>query len=189
MVVEDGLVEDLGDRPAGAGVVEQVHRPVDVVGAEDDVHVRRLLADELLVLLGQAAGHHDLQLGAGVLLALQVAEVAVQLVVGVLPDAARVEDDDVGVVRRGSRAQPVGLQQTGEAFGVVLVHLAPEGAQVVRAGLGHAGQVRGRVPSARLGSSADGRPAHSGRSSRPSARRGMNGLCATSHRWPSRSVR
>ena len=47
MVVEDGLVEDLGDRPARAGLVEQVGGAVDVVGAEHDVDVGRLLADEL----------------------------------------------------------------------------------------------------------------------------------------------
>ena len=55
-------------------------------------------AHAVLVLLRQAAGHDDL---AAVLLALprlQVPEVAVQLVVGVLADAARVEDDHVGVV-------------------------------------------------------------------------------------------
>ena len=54
--------------------------------------------DELAVLLGEAAGHDDLAAVALVLPGLQVAEVAVQLVVGVLTDAARVEHDDVGVV-------------------------------------------------------------------------------------------
>jgi hypothetical protein len=44
-----------------------------------------------------------------------MAEVAVELVVGVLPDAAGVEDDDVGVVLRGRRQHAVGLEQTGDA--------------------------------------------------------------------------
>ena len=54
--------------------------------------------DQVAVLLGQAAADHDLQPGRCVLQRLQVAEGAVELVVGVLPDAAGVEDDDVGVV-------------------------------------------------------------------------------------------
>ena len=55
---------------------------------------------------------------------------AVELVVGVLPDAAGVEDDHVGRlhVRRGHEA--VGHQRAGQPLGVVLVHLAPEGADV-----------------------------------------------------------
>ena len=112
---------------------------VHVVGAEYDVDVRRPSGGRASpVLLGQAAGDHDLALPpvgrAGVLPALQVAEVAVQLVVGVLPDAAGVEDDDVGVVERTGRHQPVLLEQAGDALGVVLVHLASEGADDVAAG-------------------------------------------------------
>ena len=119
--------------PVAPGGVEQLGGPVDVVGADHDVDVARPLADELAVLLGEAAGHDDLATVAGRLPRLQVAEVAVQLVVGVLPDAARVEDDHVGLVdaRRGN--QPVGLEQAGDALGVVLVHLAPERAHDVPA--------------------------------------------------------
>src|SRR5690606_2074152 len=64
----------------------------------------------------------------------QVAEVAVELVVGVLADAARVEHDDVGVVLRLGADEPVGLEQAGDAFRVVLVHLAPVGAHDIAAG-------------------------------------------------------
>ena len=81
----------------------------------------------------------DLAALAGVLPGPQVAEVAVQLVVGVLADAARVEHDDVGVVLRLGAHQPVGLEQAGDALGVVLVHLAPVGAQDVAAGHGGRG--------------------------------------------------
>ena len=55
VVVGDGLVEDLGDGPPCAGLVEQLGGPVHVVGAEHDVDVRRPLADQVAVLLGQAA--------------------------------------------------------------------------------------------------------------------------------------
>ena len=67
----------------------------------------------------------------------QLAEVAVELVVGVLAHRAGVEDDDVGGVGPLGRGQAVDvdvagrLEQAGEPLGVVHVHLAPVGAHVV----------------------------------------------------------
>ena len=67
----------------------------------------------------------------------QLAEVAVELVVGVLAHGAGVEDDDVGDVRPLGRGQAgevdvAGrLEQPGESLGVVDVHLAPVGAHVI----------------------------------------------------------
>ena len=75
--------------------------------------------------------------------ALELAEVAVQLVVGVLSDAAGVEDHDVGVVHRSRQDQPVALEQSGDALGVVLVHLAPERPDHVAAGAHRRSQDRG----------------------------------------------
>jgi hypothetical protein len=119
--------------------------------------VRRPGGDRVAVLLGQAAPDHDLELGTALLLRLQVPEVAVQLVVGVLPDAARVEHDDIGVGEVVGRRHAVGLEQPGDALGVVLVHLAPEGADEVAARDVHdarlrvrrAGQARGQTLSVR----------------------------------------
>ena len=71
-----------------------------------------------------------------------MAEGAVELVVGVLPDAAGVEHHHVGVVDAVGRDQPVGLEQPRDPLGVVLVHLAPEGADEEAARLGHARQAR-----------------------------------------------
>ena len=139
VVVGHRLVQDLGDGAIAAGLVQQERVAVHVVGAEDDVHVGRLRPHQVPVLLSQAAGHDDLAVPAGrggVLPPLELAEVAVQLVVGVLPDAAGVEHDDVGLVDRRRRHQPVTFQQPGDALRVVLVHLAPEGAHDVGAG-GH----------------------------------------------------
>jgi hypothetical protein len=62
------------------------------------------------VLLGQATGDRDLKVGPLLLERLQVPEVAVQLVVGVLADAAGVEHDDVGIGQGGGPDQTVGLQ-------------------------------------------------------------------------------
>ena len=60
--------------------------------------------------------------------------------VGDLLQTPREHDDVGGVLRRG-RDEAVGLEEAGDALGVVLVHLAPEGAHQVA--LRHAAQVRG----------------------------------------------
>ena len=73
------------------------------MSAEHDVHPRRAAHDLAAVLLRQAAADGDLHAGVRVLDRAQVAEVAVEPVVGVLPDRAGVEDDDVGV---GARRRP-----------------------------------------------------------------------------------
>jgi len=101
--------------------------------ADHHVHPRGLGLDEPLVLLGQAAGHHDAQPRVGQLQRLEVAQGAVQAPVGVLPDGAGVEHDDLGIrgLLRGRVA--VRLQEAGDAFGVVLVHLASERADEVAA--------------------------------------------------------
>ncbi len=63
-----------------------------------------------------------------------MAEVAVQLVVGVLANAARVQHDHVGLGLGRGGDHPVGLEQPGDALGVVLVHLAAERAHEVATG-------------------------------------------------------
>ena len=68
---------------------------------------------------------------------------AVELVVGVLADAARVEHDDVGGREIVGRLHALGREQARDALGVVLVHLAPEGAHEEPAG--HGASVRARV--------------------------------------------
>ena len=90
----------------GRGAAQQLRCGRQVVGPEDDVDVPRALDDALAVHLGEAAPDGDLEPGSARAERLQLAEVAVELVVGVLPDAAGVEDDDVGVLqaRRGDEA-------------------------------------------------------------------------------------
>ena len=70
----------------------------------------------------------------------------VELVVGVLTDAARVEHDDVGRLEIVGRLHAVGDEQARDPLGVVLVHLAPVGAHEEAAG--HGGQCTSR-PSTR----------------------------------------
>ena len=100
------------------------------MGAEDHVDVGGPLADLLPVHLGQAAAHGDLHVGPALPQRLQVAQMAVELVVGVLPDAAGVEHHDVGGLEVGRGHQAVGHQDPGQPLGVVLVHLAAEGPDV-----------------------------------------------------------
>ena len=110
VVVGGGLLQDLDDGSTGGALLTQELRgPVDVVGAEHHVHVGGLADDEVTVLLGQAAPDDDLHVRAALLRRLELAEVAIELVVGVLADAAGVEHHHVGVVDAGCRAQPVCL--------------------------------------------------------------------------------
>ena len=141
---------------------------MDVVRAENDIDVRCLLADDVAVLLGQATGDDDLATVALLLPRLQPTERAVQLVVGVLADAAGVEHHDIGVGLVGDRHVPIVFHEAGDAFGVVLVHLTPEGVDDVAAGHG-----RKAIGAA---------SAHEGSCIEPSASSGNPGLYASSHR-------
>ena len=73
--------------------------------------------------------------GLAALIGARWREVAVELVVGVLADRAGVEDDHVGLLADGHGGVPGILEQAGEALGVVDVHLAPVGADLVGARL------------------------------------------------------
>ena len=131
------FLQRLGDFDLGGvvvpGAVEQRRQRADVVGAEHDIHPRRPAQHRVAVLLGQATADGDLHVRIGLLARRQVAEVAVELVVGVLPDRAGVEHDDVGVGTVGGAPVSGGLQQPGQPLGVVHVHLAAVGADLIGA--------------------------------------------------------
>ncbi len=116
-----------------AGALEKHRERPDVVGAEDDVDPRRLAGDLAAILLRETATDGDLHAGSLRLDRREVAEVAVEPVVGVLAHRAGVEHDDVGGLALGCRPVARVLEQTGEPLGVVDVHLAPVGAHLVRA--------------------------------------------------------
>src|SRR5947208_13005875 len=67
-----------------------------LAGAADDVHVRGTLADQFLVFLGHAAEHANNFLWVAALVGTEPAKRTVNLVLGVLADAASVEEDHVG---------------------------------------------------------------------------------------------
>ncbi len=172
------LLEDLDHRALEASPLEQRRRVGQVVGAEHDVDVARPLDDELAVLLGQAPAHRDLQVGTLLLQRLQAAEVAVELVVGVLTDAARVEHDDVGRLDVVGGLHALGREQPGDALGVVLVHLTAERAHVEAARrrlfrmerLGHDRSVYGSVTGRGTLANGGDHRAGAGKESRPVSR-------------------
>ena len=111
------------------GPLEQRGQRGHVVGAVDHVDPGRALGDPGALHLGQAAAHRDLH--ALLLLRQQVTEVAVEPVGRVLPDRAGVEHHHVGglAVAGGLVARLV--EQARQALGIVRVHLAPVGADLV----------------------------------------------------------
>ncbi len=138
-------VEDLHDRALGLRPAQEPGRAGEVVGAEDDVDPAHLLLNPLAVLLGQAAADRDLQPGLGVHQLLEPTQRPVEALVGVLPDAARIEHHHVRLLHGGGGRQPIGHEQPGEPLGVVLVHLAPEGADEVGPGHPRQSTERGRL--------------------------------------------
>jgi hypothetical protein len=134
VIVDDRLGEDLGDRHLrGLRRFQQFGRAMHVVRAHHHVDVAGLLRHEVLVLLREASGHDDLTAVFLGLPRLEVSEVAVQLVVGVLTNTASVEHDHVGIGFGFGTDQAVGFEETRDALGVVLVHLAPHRAHDVAA--------------------------------------------------------
>ena len=102
--------------------------------AEHDVDPRRPPQHRVAVLLRQAAADGDLHAWVTVLRGGEVAEVPVELVVGVLPHGACVEHHHVGVGAAGGLDVPGRFQQSGETLGVVHVHLAAVRADLVGPG-------------------------------------------------------
>jgi hypothetical protein len=121
--------------PLGGEAVarEELGELVHLAGAEGDVHEREQLEDLVLERLGPAATHPDHAGGVPGLDPLGLAEVAREPRVGLLADRAGVEEDQAGVVTPVGLPVPERLEHPLHALRVVLVHLAPEGGQVVGA--------------------------------------------------------
>ena len=85
--------------PVALDLLDQLRQPGELAGAADDVDVRGAVEDQLLVFLRHAAQHADDRFRVSALVRTQAAQGAVDLVLGVLADAARVEEDRVGLAR------------------------------------------------------------------------------------------
>jgi hypothetical protein len=89
----------------------------------------------LPLLLGHAATQADQQQLVLLLELAVLAEARVDLLLGLLPDAAGVEEDDVGLVGRTRRQHPLLHELAGQALAVQLVHLAAPSLDEEAAGL------------------------------------------------------
>ena len=96
-------VEDLHHGTLGSGSTQQLGCTGEVVRPEDDIDPAHLLLDQIPILLGQTASDGDLQAGTGVDQLLEPPKRAVEALVSVLPDAAGVEDDDIGLLHGWQR--------------------------------------------------------------------------------------
>ncbi len=100
---------------------------------ERDVDLRIEREDALLLRLGVAAADGDHGARMLALSRARVTEVRGELRVRLLPDRAGVEDDDVRVLGSRRLAEAELLEHALDALGVVSVHLAAEGGDVVPA--------------------------------------------------------
>ncbi len=99
---------------------------LELAGSDHQVHVRGPLEDSLLLFLGHATQHADDRLRLPLLGLLQPAQGAVDLVLGMLPHAAGVEENGVGL-RGGVDQLIAGPQQAGgDQLAVEHVHLAAD---------------------------------------------------------------
>ena len=120
--------------PARRACVDEHRRPVDVVRAEHDVDVRGPLADEVAILLGEAAGHHDLQIGAALLTDFRCPRLPYNLLSAFSRMQHVLRTTTSASSRPAAALHAVCLEQARDALGVVLVHLAPVGAEQILAG-------------------------------------------------------
>ncbi len=127
------FVDHLDHRPPFLGMVEEVEYSIEVVGSEDDIDPGRSGTDQLTVLLSGTPTNHEEDAGALLLEGLEVAEMTVEPVVGVLSDGAGVDEHHVGLIRLLGRGHPVCGEHPRHPLAVVLVHLAAEGADEVAA--------------------------------------------------------
>src|SRR5262245_6277398 len=120
---------------------DQHGQPANRLRADDDVgDAGRAFEQRLAFLLRHASGdrHDGIVAGFERLLA-ELAESRIQLVFRVFANAAGVDDDEIGLGRILCELKTGLLEQSGHALGVVHVHLAAEGFDVV---LARHGQLR-----------------------------------------------
>ena len=165
------------------------------VEAEHGVGLGQLVGELLAVALGEAADGDDLLRAAAVALEVGGLEQRVDgVLLGLLDEAARVDDGDVGLGRVVDETPALREQPTGQLLGVDLVARAPEGDECdalvgARVGRGHASTLdagvfngrhaRNRPPRPR-------RPAHAGARAAPASTRSSTATTTSRGRPASR---
>ncbi len=131
---ERAVVEpEAAARDPDAARAEPVAEVRDRAGPEGDVDGRVELEDPLALRLRVAAADGDHAVRILALARGRLAEIRRELRVRLLADRAGVEDDDVGLGRRRRLPQSELLEHALDPLGVVSVHLAAEGRDVVAA--------------------------------------------------------
>ena len=120
-----------GHRHDESGIMIQHGEHVDVVGSEDDVDVRRTLDDPGAILLGEAPADGDLHTRVCIFGDLEIAQVSIQPVGRIFSNCTRVEYHKIwrGIFACWNVA--IRFEQSRNAFRIVHVHLAPEGADFI----------------------------------------------------------
>ncbi len=112
--------------PVCAALGDQAGDFGQLPGADDQVDVGSPLEDQLLVLLGHAAHYADHLLRPAFFAVPQTAQLAVDLVLRVLADAAGVEEDRVGFMDVAGELVTLPPQGGHNQLAVELVHLAAD---------------------------------------------------------------
>ena len=81
----------------------------------------------LALLLRDASGDGDDEIGPDALQRGELADLAAELLLRLLAHAARVEDDEIGVLGLVDRDPPGRAQDSAHTVGIVGIHLAAEG--------------------------------------------------------------
>jgi hypothetical protein len=103
---------------------------MELAGADDEINVRSAFENDALMVLGHAAEDADYRIRMFALGVFQPAEGAVDFVFRVLADAARVEEDCVGIVRIVRQLVPIFAQAGDDELAIEFVHLAADGFDV-----------------------------------------------------------
>ena len=133
---------------AGLRLGHEGSQPVVALRPHDEIDDRRSRDDLLPLGLGDAAGNRDQRVAAlaspRLLGEPHAPELGIDLLRGLLPDMAGVENDEIGLGRIVNRQKACGPERFRHPLGIVLVHLAAEGLDMNPfdrrrlAGLGHA---------------------------------------------------
>ncbi len=109
---------------------DQMGQRAQVIRTHHYIHMRRSFQQVLFHLLGNAPGNYYLQVSFSFLEGCKLAQVAEHPVVGISPDATGVINYDISLAYLQSLLEMTFREKSCYALRVMLVHLAPEGADV-----------------------------------------------------------
>src|SRR5262245_54961709 len=110
--------------PLGLRLRNQHRQHARAASANYNVHLRRTLEQRRAFLLGDAPGNGNERFAHGLFREdAEFAETRVELLLCVLADAARVDDNDIGLAIIVRTVVPCGFKQSSHLLGVVVVHL------------------------------------------------------------------